>query len=587
MTLLTSRPHHSLYFNIKVPARTSNPLYLLYTLVHPIWWDATLIFFFGIRQAPQLSFSLTDTLRPMSFLQPLYPFASLQLRFRPGPLLCFALALVVGLAVLPPASQAQQFEIANFCTVFQQSPQTEDARSALNEEWDDGDESWTPNGRIIQSFNGDLLDQLTFQELVEGSWRDTARAVPDYDESDRLTLCTLQAKENDSYENALRIDPEYDSNGRLDVQIVQAWNSDSEEWVNSFRSTFEYDANDNDTLQVDELWNPQTQMWMNSQRFHREYDSQNRIELERQETWDLLSQTWQNEARTQYTYSSDSQVETDQSWDGSDWVNEERRTTMLNSSGLPTQTLTETWDGSAWTNEGRSTNTFTTHNNTQKFEQVLVEEWDASASAWMNESRARFSYTDIIPVELARFEAQRIGEGAVQLTWQTASETNNSGFVVQRQTGTGTSTVWTRVHFAEGAGTTSEPQFYRFTDRAVPFEAETVHYRLKQVDLDGTTHLSSEVKLDLGTPERLALHTPFPNPSRNETTVRYELPTDTEVQIAVYDLLGRRVATPVDRRVDAGHTQFQLRTQDLPSGTYILHLRTGQQTRTQRLTVVK
>jgi hypothetical protein len=197
------------------------------------------------------------------------------------------------------------------------------------------------------------------------------------------------------------------------------------------------------------------------------------------------------------------------------------------------------------------------------------------------------SSSNPLPVELARFEAQRNGEGAVHLTWQTASETNNSGFDVQRQTGSGNSASWTTVDFVEGAGSTSEPQSYQFTDRTVPFEAETVRYRLRQVDLDGTTDLSRVVEVNLGTPEELALRAPFPNPFQDQATVRYELPRATDVQVAVYDLLGRRVATPVDGQKTAGRAQFQLRTQDLPSGTYFLRLQAAEQTRTQRLTIVE
>ena len=50
-------------------------------------------------------------------------------------------------------------------------------------------------------------------------------------------------------------------------------------------------------------------------------------------------------------------------------------------------------------------------------------------------------------------------------------------------------------------------------------------------------------------------------------------------QIAVYDLLRRRVATPVDGRQETGRVQIQFRTQDLPSGTYILWLQVADQTR--------
>lgn len=184
----------------------------------------------------------------------------------------------------------------------------------------------------------------------------------------------------------------------------------------------------------------------------------------------------------------------------------------------------------------------------------------------------------------------------MRLTWQTTNETNNSGFNVQRRIGdanppeterTSAGAAWTSVDFIEGTGTTSKPQSYQCTDRSVPYEAETVRYRLKQVDLDGTTHLSDAVEVRLGTPNRLALQTPFPNPSQGQATVRYALPKQTEVQIAVYDMLGRRVAPPIDGQKAAGRAQLQLRTQDLPSGTYLLRLQTAEQTRTRRLTVVE
>ena len=197
------------------------------------------------------------------------------------------------------------------------------------------------------------------------------------------------------------------------------------------------------------------------------------------------------------------------------------------------------------------------------------------------------SSTNPLPVELAGFEGTATEDG-VRLTWRTVSEDNSAGFEVQRKAGEASS--WTEVDFVEShsaSGTTSEPQSYQFEDTNLPYAADALEYRLKQVDLDGSTDLSKVVEIGLGVPDQLALHAPFPNPSRDHTTVRYELPEATEVQIAVYDLLGRRVATPVDGRKNVGRAQVQLRTQDLPSGTYILRLQAADQTRTQRLTVVK
>lgn len=511
------------------------------------------------------------------------------------------LVLTVGLMAFPLASWAQfQAEAPpNFCTTLQQSPRTSGAKSALSGEWNASENSWEPQTRTVQTFNGDgsTLTELTIQELSGGTWRDTARATPTYNASDRLDLCTLETiNEQGNYVNAFRIDFEYDASGRLDVRISEFWDSDAGEWVNFTRSTLGYDADGNNTSEVVEGWNAQNQTWVKSHRFLREYnDPEDRITLERREAWDIASQSYQNARRSQYTYESNSTTVVEETWEGS-WVNDSRHTTTLNSSDLPTQTVVENWNGSDWVRDERTTNSYTTHNNTEKFDRIVVEEWDASANEWLNARRTRFSYTDVIPVELAGLEAQRIGTGTVRLTWQTASETNNSGFHVQRRVSDAetsgarsseSSPSWTSIDFIEGAGTTSKPQSYRFTDQAVPYEADVVRYRLKQVDLNGTSHLSDAVEVRLAPPNRLALQTPFPNPAQGQATVRYALPEATEVQVALYDMLGRRVATPVDGQKAAGRAHLQLRTQGLPSGTYFLRLQTSKQTRTRRLTVVE
>jgi len=512
--------------------------------------------------------------------------ASVHSALRPRPLLSLVTALVLGFAAVPHPSSAQLGTSSfNFCTFLEDSPRTSGARSAVVDSATAGDDSWESQTRIIQTFNGDTLADLIIEELDAGTWRDTARATPEYDSSDRLDRCTVEFKQDGNFVNALRANLQY-NNGNLDTQLNEVWDSTGanpdEEWVKASRSTFEYDGSGNNTLQVDQNWDRQNKEWLNSQRFDRTYDSQDRITLELQEDW---FGTWENSTRIQYTYNSGETVELEEIWDGSSWVNNERRTIMLNNDDLPTEALTEAWTGSGWVNNERDTFTYTTFENTQKFERVVTEVWDISASEWDDDTRTRFSYDSVIPVELARFAAQRSGPEAVRLTWQTASETNNSGFEVQRQTGASSS--WTGVQFVEGAGTTSEPKSYQFTDRRLPYEAETIRYRLKQVDLDGSSQLSETVTVTLGPPEQLTLRTPFPNPAQEQATVRYELPDAAEVQIAVYDLLGRRVATPVDGRRNAGRAEVRLRTNRLPNGTYLLRLQAAGQVHTQRLTVVK
>jgi hypothetical protein len=194
-----------------------------------------------------------------------------------------------------------------------------------------------------------------------------------------------------------------------------------------------------------------------------------------------------------------------------------------------------------------------------------------------------------LPVELTRFDATA-QNGSVALTWRTASETNNAGFTVERTVGDASQSDWTPVGSVEGAGTTDRPQTYRFRDDDVPFAAETVTYRLRQRDVDGTTTRSDPVTVELGAPDRLQLHAPFPNPARQQVTVRYGVPdalSGQRVQIAVFDVLGRRVETVVDASSTAGRAQRTLRTGDLAPGTYFVRMQVGSTVRTERLSIVR
>ena len=191
-----------------------------------------------------------------------------------------------------------------------------------------------------------------------------------------------------------------------------------------------------------------------------------------------------------------------------------------------------------------------------------------------------------IPVELASFDA-KTGDEQVRLSWTTASETNNAGFRIQRRdTGeNGKDGEWTTVGSVEGEGTTAQAQRYRFTDEDLPYDADRLAYCLRQVDTDGSAHVSDEVIVDRDVTEVELLGT-YPNPARQRATVRYALPEVQDVTVRLYDVLGRQVRTVVSGKQKGRH-QRTLDVAPLPSGVYFLRLRAGGQTRTQKLTIVQ
>lgn len=189
-----------------------------------------------------------------------------------------------------------------------------------------------------------------------------------------------------------------------------------------------------------------------------------------------------------------------------------------------------------------------------------------------------------LPVELTQFDAA-MGEESVNLTWATASETANAGFNVQRQPVDGTS--WTDVGFVEGSGTTNQPNDYRFEDDDLPFAVDAFQYRLRQVDSDGTAHLSDAVTVSRSAAGQAELRQTYPNPAAGRVNVKLTVPAETEnARLELFDLLGRTVKT-VATGLDVGRQKHEFEVSDLAPGVYFLRLSAAGTTTTQKLTVVR
>ena len=178
----------------------------------------------------------------------------------------------------------------------------------------------------------------------------------------------------------------------------------------------------------------------------------------------------------------------------------------------------------------------------------------------------------MIPVELASFTASA-NENSVTLNWSTATETNNSGFSVERKTPLDER--WIEVGFVPGFGTTTERKSYSFTD--VNLSMSSYSYRLKQIDFDGTVEYSNEVFAEVGAPKNFALMQNYPNPFNPSTTIEFSIPQTSNVSIEVYNVIGENVASLVNQTLDAGYHRFDFNASNLPSGTYVYQLKANGQ----------
>jgi len=77
----------------------------------------------------------------------------------------------------------------------------------------------------------------------------------------------------------------------------------------------------------------------------------------------------------------------------------------------------------------------------------------------------------------------------------------------------------------------------------------------------------------------------FPNPFREQMTIRYILPHSEYVRLSISDLSGKTVSVLVDEKQQAGTKEAVFKAGNLPPGAYFFHLKVGRQTVVQKLTL--
>jgi hypothetical protein len=93
-------------------------------------------------------------------------------------------------------------------------------------------------------------------------------------------------------------------------------------------------------------------------------------------------------------------------------------------------------------------------------------------------------------------------------------------------------------------------------------------------------------------PAEFLLHQNYPNPFNPETTIQYQMPKRSEVNLVILSLLGRRVATLVDVVQSMGIYSVQWDGKDdtgkeVASGVYLYRLQTEQFVQVKKLALLR
>ena len=239
-------------------------------------------------------------------------------------------------------------------------------------------------------------------------------------------------------------------------------------------------------------------------------------------------------------------------------------------------------DGSSWTEQ--SSSTVNTTDNTITLTGInAFSHWTAAPSG--TESA--------LSIALLGFTGKSSEQG-IRLSWSTASETQNQGFIIEKRIKGDEN--WLRI--ADylnktgllGHGTTSENHSYAFCDRDI-VPGMTYEYRLADVDHSGTVtwHPVLEVPVPEGSMDDLefSLKSIYPNPFNPSTKIRLHYAEACNSTVSVYNVHGELVERLVDGYMDAGRYDLSWNAGHLPSGVYVVKMVVGDFFESKKVVLMK
>jgi len=92
---------------------------------------------------------------------------------------------------------------------------------------------------------------------------------------------------------------------------------------------------------------------------------------------------------------------------------------------------------------------------------------------------------------------------------------------------------------------------------------------------------------DTGINNQFSLSQNYPNPFNPTTTIKFSIPSDNQVSLKVYNVLGKEVASLLNDYISAGFYTADFNASNLSSGIYFYQIKAGSFTATKKMTMIK
>jgi hypothetical protein len=324
----------------------------------------------------------------------------------------------------------------------------------------------------------------------------------------------------------------YNSDKKLESVLWELFNTKTEKWHQSAKDVYSYDSLKNRIFRLHQNFNGQE--FVNEFKEEDCYDAASNLVLTVSMEW--ADSAWVNNYKTIYIVNSDNLTDTAliQSWSNNQWVNYQKNIFKYDKKNNIAVNRSKRWIDNKWTDFALGSFTYDENNN------CILEDWIISnGSDWEYSFRVFYEYDDddnLIHLFGKEWEyGQWIPEDEI------LKVTNPDGILYG--------------------------------------------YRVKEIFLyySKPTSVESEKNISYG----FNLLQNYPNPFNPNTVISYSIPEPALVTINIYNPLGEKIKTLVNKEQSAGKYQINFNGSNLPSGMYFYQIKTDKFEQTKKMLLLR
>lgn len=425
-------------------------------------------------------------------------------------------------------------------------------------DWNDVDGGWENSNKTIKMTydNKNRLVSSIEQEwnFDTDEWVNSIKSTYTYNNNGDATFMLMEGWEEDEWIGVIKVTWTYDGNSNLITSKTELW---MDEWITFTYTVFTYDNNHNiltETTQTTNFIQPLT----NSSKEIFTYDTKNNMLTSISQTWE--SGNWVNKAKTINTYNNnnDKLTITNQEWKSGNWVYATKQTFTYNSNGDETNWLDQVWEAGEWKNVQQENYVYDSR---QNISTETFQIWENGG--WVNNSRYTYTYTNS---NLPLTELDQRWEANAWLNYtQTTYAYDTHGNNTTQTTETWQDNAWYRSGLTQETYD-SNNYLLTYANRGFETDGITVH--------SGDSaryyyHAVASGVYDM-TDERMTV---YPNPVKDYLTLKIDAtssdPTET-MTYSLYDLNGKLLES---RKLYGNTTRISMK--NLQPSTYIMKISQG------------